>query len=67
MAEQATRRQEQLEGKIVKDQASGLVSVAQLTVTATTATASTIMSLGTVTDTAAEPSLSSAMTGVFAE
>jgi len=51
----------------LKDQASGLVSVAQLTVTATTATASTIMSLGTVTDTAAEPSLSSAMTGVFAE
>ena len=44
-----------------------VVSVAQLTVTAITATASTIMSLGTVTDTAAEPSLSSAMTGVFAE
>ena len=53
-------------GYTLKDQASGLVSVAQLTVTATTATASTIMSLGTVTDTAAEPSLLSAMTGVFA-
>jgi hypothetical protein len=49
-----------------KDRASMQVSVAQLTVTAITATASTIMSLGTVTDTAAEPSLLSEMTEVFA-
>ena len=55
------------QGCTLKDQASGLVSVAQLTVTATTATGRTIMSLGTVTATAAEPSLLSAMTGVFAE
>ena len=46
---------------------AGLVSIAQLTVTATTATATTITSLGTVTArAAAEPSRLSAMTGVVA-